>query len=230
MTNNRILLVEDQQDLWKMVKESFQHLNYQIIAAADKEQALFYLKNQSFDLVLLDIMLDGDNGLEILQFVRRQDQLIPIIMLSSLSDMATRKKSFSMGADDYLIKPYAQDEMVMRTKRAIERRDKNQPQNKFKSMIYMGSIKLDLDEQILFIKDTAIELRSKLYHILLLFMQNPNSIIKKHIFHNLIWQNELYDENSLTVHIHQLRKTLSSIENPRIVTVPKLGYKLEYKE
>lgn len=234
MTNTySILLVEDQEELWRTVEDSLSPLGYKMLFASNKDHALLQLKNHKINLILLDLKLGADSGIDILNFVRRQDQLIPVIILSSLSDLATRQKCFEIGADDYLVKPYMPEELVMRTQRALKRTQEMQPQeSSIKESISLGRLTLFLEDRTVEIDGQRQCLRTKLYQMLLLFMQNPNNTIKKEMFHSLLWQNELYDENSLNVHIHQLRKIIgnSKDQSPRIVTVPKLGYRLEHKE
>lgn len=211
-----------------MIEKIFQSSRFRVKACKGKDDALFYLKNDSIDLVLLDLILDDDDGKDILSFIRRQDSLTPVIILSSLFDMETRKKCFSLGADDYLVKPYVPEELLMRAERALERKNNSHRKEQLKDQIRIGPLLLNMDEQSLTLGEEFIPLRNKLYELLLLFMQNPNSTIRKETFHSILWKNELYDENSLNVHIHQLRKVLAAVDNPKIRTIPKVGYRMDF--
>lgn len=230
MILNKILLVEDNIELWDGVKKLLLDTPYSLICCSTVSDATQYLCNDQIDLVLLDLILNDENGKSVIKYIRRQNPLLPIIILSSLSDLETRKEVFTLGADDYLIKPYSSDELLMRIERSLERSRLNPTNETLKNCIKVGDLTLDLQDEKLIYNDESIVLRKKLYNILLLFMQNPNCVIRKETLHSIIWKDELLDENSISVHIHQLRKKISMIEDIEIVTVPKVGYRFYYKE
>jgi len=228
-----ILLIEDQVFYWDKIKDALSDSSKEIRTCSTLEEAFQILQNNQIDLLLLDLKLNGKNGMDLLKYVRRQNPLLPVIILSSLSDMETRKLCFEMGADDYIIKPILPGELKIRVNRALERSKHFPDANKQMSKeLVVGQLKLDLAEKVLYVNGKKRVLRNKLYDLLLLFMQNPNKVIKKEIFYRSVWKGEVFDENSLNVHIHQLRKLIGNegSMNPRIVTSPKVGYRLHLNE
>lgn len=220
----KILLVEDDLEISEMLTLVL-GLEYQIVPAYSGTEGLLQFASQRFDLVLLDIMLPGKTGLEVLLELRQTSQ-VPIIILTALQDKKMVTDYLLQGADDYMNKPFDNDELKARIAVQLRRSaDKSEPLviNQYKNVFLNGNLfQLTLGEE-------QIQLAKKEYLIFQLLVQNPNKIYTKGDLYEKVWGEAYYgDENTINVHISNLRKKLQKIdpETNYIETVWSIGVKL----
>lgn len=214
----KILLVEDDISIHNLIKELLIQENYEVIDAYSGTEAIFVLEKQSVDLILLDLMLPGLNGEEIITKIKS----IPIIVLSAKINNEDKINCLLNGANDYLTKPFNTEELLARIKVQLRI---NQKENK--SLIYKD-IKLLNDGHTLLFKDKKIHLTKTEYTILKQLLLSPKQVISKNQLLELISNDTLdCDENSLKVHISNIKKKIRVYTNDEYIeSIWGIGYKM----
>ncbi|WP_446899185.1 response regulator transcription factor [Clostridium sp. LBM24168] len=221
---NKILIVEDDPEINKMVQTLLGKNKYESAAAFSGTEALLLLEKESFDLILLDLMLPGLSGEEILVKINQQFQ-IPIICVSAKDDLDTKLGLIRDGADDYITKPFNNEELIVRIGAVLRRVNKGT--NIDRSNIFQfKDLILDSENHIVTVKGQPIELTMKEYSILELLISNPKKVFTKQNIFESIWSEEYVDERVVTVHVSNLRNKLSHGEE-YIKTVWGIGYKMQ---
>lgn len=215
-----ILVVEDDMDIHNLIKEVLEQENYNIIDAYSGTEALILLKNQRVDLILLDLMLPGLNGEEIVKEVKN----IPIIVISAKISQEDKINVLLNGANDYIVKPFDKNELLARVKVQL-RINEGKIDNKeiqFKDMI------LKEENHDIYIKEQKIHLTKTEYAILKQLLIHQNQVITKTKLLELLSYDTLdCDENSLKVHISNIRKKIRDItEEEYIESVWGIGFKI----
>lgn len=224
-----IYVIEDDKEINNLICETLKKESYNIIQSFDGEEALKKY-DKSYDLVILDLMIPYVDGIEVLRQIRLKSN-VPIIILSAKNDESDRVIGLSMGADDYMTKPFSLKELTARVKAQLRRyTDYNgNTENLNNEKLIYKDIKLDTMNYKVFKGEKELNLRPKEFEILKLFLSNKNRVFtKEQIFEN-VWNNEyLSDDNTVMVHIKRLRNKIE--DNPNkpsyIVTVWGIGYKL----
>lgn len=222
---SKILIVEDDPEINKMVQTLLRKNQYKVVSAFSGTEALLLLEKESFDLILLDLMLPGLCGEEIL--TKMNEQLhAPIICVSAKDDLKTKLGLIRDGADDYITKPFNNEELIVRIGAVLRRTNKGQTIKKTK-MFQFKDLILDSDNHIVTIDDEPIELTVKEYCILELLMSNPRKVFTKQNIFESVWSEEyVIDERAVTVHVSNLRNKLKHGE-VYIKTVWGIGYKMQ---
>ncbi|MCH3963400.1 MAG: response regulator transcription factor [Clostridium sp.] len=221
----KILIVEDDPEINKMLQTLLRKNKYTAEAAFSGTEALLLLGKESFDLILLDLMLPGLSGEEILTKINEQFP-IPIICVSAKDDLDTKLGLIRDGADDYITKPFNNEELIVRIGAVLRRVNKDTNIDKsnifqFKDMI------LDSENHIVTVKGQPIELTMKEYSILQLLISNPRKVFTKQNIFESVWSEEcIVDERVVTVHVSNLRNKLKHGE-VYIKTVWGIGYKMQ---
>ncbi len=221
-----ILLVEDNEELQKLIRIFLERGGYAVAAVSSAEEALSCLKEERVKLMLLDIMLPGMDGFAFCDKVRQENN-IPIIMLSALSEKEDKMNGFSLGADDYVEKPVDMDILLAKIGALMRRNYELRQQN---AVLYSGGIVIDKDAKQVTLDGKLLSMTVKEYELLLLFAENPRKVLRKEYLFNQIWGMDSFSENqTLTVHIKMLRdKIEKDPKQPRrIQTVWGVGYKYE---
>lgn len=221
-----ILLVEDQEELAELIKAFLEKGGYQVYWIDKGEAVANYLKQQGAKLIILDIMLPGIDGFAVCRKVREQ-QSIPILIISARSEKSDKLKGYELGADDYMEKP-VDPEILMAKVNALLKRSLYQMEEE--KVITSGEISIYKDSRKVYLKGKRIELNIKEYELLLLFVANVGKTLRKEYVFGHIWGMDSNSENqTLTVHIKMLRSKIE--ENPkepkRIKTVWGVGYRYE---
>lgn len=220
----KILVVEDDNEISKMLTTVLSS-EYQIIPAFSGTEGLLQFANQAFDLVLLDIMLLGKTGEEVLSEIREQSS-VPIIMLTALSDKKKVSEVLLKGSDDYISKPFDIDELKVRM--AVQlRRSHEKPQPS--AITQYKSIQLDADLFQIRLADQRLPLARKEFQIFQLLVENQNKIYTKADLYEKVWEEAYFgDENTVNVHISNLRKKLKLMDPSEeyIEAVWSIGIKL----
>nr|WP_173709324.1 response regulator transcription factor [Clostridium beijerinckii] len=222
-----ILVVEDDDEINNLISEALIKENYNIIQAFDGKQAIEKY-NKEYQLVILDLMLPYLDGIEVLRRIRELST-VPVIIISAKDEETDRIIGLSMGADDYMIKPFSVRELVARAKAQLRRYvDYNSIETK-DTILRHNDLKLDILNYKVLKNEQELSLRPKEFELLKLFMSNPSRVFTKAQLFNSVWDNEyLNDNNTVMVHIKRLRNKIEDNPNePKYIqTVWGIGYKL----
>lgn len=224
---NKVLLVEDDQEINKMEQALLGKYDYQVTAAYSGTEALLLVEREEFDIILLDLMLPGISGEEVLEQIRKIDN-VPIMCISAKDNMSDKLDVIRAGADDYITKPFNNEELLVRME-ALLRRSKKNSQNEGNNVITFKDIILDLDNHTATVLGNSIELTQKEYGILELLISNPKKVFTKDNIYESVWNEEyIPEDNTVNVHISNLRSKLNEYSKGinYIKTVWGIGFKL----
>ena len=221
----RLLLVEDEKQLSEALKHILTKNKYTVDAVYNGDDGLDYALTGVYDVIILDIMLPKLNGLEILKIIRKRKISTPVILLTAKGTVEDRILGLDLGADDYLPKPFAPEELLARL-RAITRRNSELIND---NILEFADIRLNLSTYEMVSNDTNITLTQKEFDILKYFMQRPKLVVSKDDLITKLWGFDAdIDHNNIEVYISFLRKKLSYIESDvKITTIRRVGYRLE---
>lgn len=224
-----ILVVEDDNDINQLLCSIIKKSNYIPQPAYSGTEALIYLKEKKWDLILLDLMLPGLSGEEVLDEIMSKS-VIPVIIISAKSEQQTKIKGLRSGADDFISKPFDIEEVSARIDSLLRRYKRTNATPKMNRLAHKD-IQLDLDAKTVFVNGTKLILTVREYEILTLLMTSPNKVFSKSNLFESVW-NEPYhgDDNTVNVHMSNLRNKLSKA-NPTeeyIETIWGMGYRLKF--
>lgn len=217
----KLLIVEDEPSIAALISMNLTRAGYQCKHVRDGEQAADLLEEESFDLILLDIMLPKINGYELMEYI--EPMQIPVIFITAKGSVKDKVYGLHLGADDYLVKPFALEELLARVESVLRRYHKGLE----KLSILDVTIHTNLHQVM--VKDTIVPLTNKEYDLLLFLVQNKNIALYRDTLYEKVWGEFSHDETrTLDLHIQRLRKKLHW--QKEIKTVYKIGYMLEVKE
>ena len=221
-----ILLVEDQEELNKLMSIFLEREGYRVRGVRSGEDALAFLEREQVRLIVLDVSLPEMDGFAVCARIRESSNT-PVLFLSARVDKEDKMNGFMQGADDYVEKPVDMDILCAKIG-ALMRRNYNLKQEN--TVIHSGGLSIDREAKQVYLDQKEIGLTAKEYELLLLFVENPNKTLHKEYLFNRIWGIDSFSENqTLTVHVKMLRdKIEEDPKNPRrIRTVWGIGYKYE---
>ena len=229
--NNKILIIEDDTAISEMVKNYLIKDGFLVTTAFDGEEGIVKYLNDDFDLIVLDLMMPKLDGMETMKLIRDKSS-IPILIMSAKDSDVDKAIGLGLGADDYITKPFSMIEISARIKAGIRRATKYSSNQKTEDNvpIKMGDLTVDLDNFLVIKYDQHIQLTSKEFEILKLFINNPNRVFTKAQIYSFVWKEEYYgDENVINVHMRRLREKIEDDpSNPQYIkTLWGIGYKLE---
>lgn len=224
----KILIVEDDEDINKLLKEILNKNGYNTVSAYTGREALLQLKFEEFDLVILDLMMPGITGEEVIIEIRKNFKL-PIVVVTAKIDKNTKINVLKMGADDFVKKPFDIDELLAQIEANIRRYCEFSEEKEKESLLTYGSLKLNTDTAEVKVNEEPIHLTSTEFEILKLLIRNPKKIFSKQNIYSSIWEDSyVYDENVINTHISNLRSKIKKIDNKdHIETVWGMGYRLK---
>lgn len=206
----KVLVVDDEKLIVKGIKFSLEQDDMTVDAAYDGETALDMIKANTYDVVLLDIMLPGLTGLEICQQVREFSN-VPIIMLTAKGDDMDKILGLEYGADDYITKPFNILEVKARIKAIIRRNVKKVQEPASSKVIEAGELKMDCESRRVYIADREVNLTAKEFDILLLLLTNPNKVYSRDALLKEIWGSDYVgDARTVDVHVRRLREKIET--------------------
>ncbi|GIN74589.1 putative transcriptional regulatory protein YcbL [Bacillus sp. J14TS2] len=225
-----ILLVEDDLEISKLVSSHLEEEHFTVLTAFDGEEALALLGKNKIDLILLDLMLPKLSGIDFLKQIRTTS-LMPVLIISAKGSDIDKALGLGFGADDYISKPFSMIELTARVHAAIRRATQyipteTQPKT---TLLQYKELSLDLNTFSAQIKDKSVQLTSKEFHTLKLFMKNQSRVFTKEQIYHFIWEADYYgNENVINVHIRRLREKIEDDpSNPNYIqTIWGIGYKL----
>jgi two-component system phosphate regulon response regulator PhoB len=223
----KILVVEDDVAIRDMLSFSLKQSGFDCDSASDAEQGLDYLKTQHPELILLDWMLPGIDGIEFIRRLRANENLadIPVIMLTAKGESEDLVKGLSVGADDYINKPFSPPELMARIKAVLRRCGSNEGEDT--QTLACGELVLDMKSHRVTVSDKRIELGPTEFRLLQFFMKNPERAYSRGQLLDYVWGDTVYiEERTVDVHIRRLRKALEPSGNDNLVqTVRGVGYR-----
>ena len=220
-----IYIVEDDQNIREIESFALKNSGYQTQDFANAKEFYRALKEMKPDAVLLDIMLPDEDGMEILQKLRKNPETkrMPVIMVTAKSTELDRVKGLDLGADDYIVKPFGVMELISRVK-ALLRRTMGEEQEK---MLRMGEILMDDERHLVFVGEKQCDLTFKEYELLRLFMTNRGIVLSRNLIMDRIWDmNCDVESRTLDVHLKTLRAKLGDSAH-HIKTIRNVGYRME---
>jgi DNA-binding response OmpR family regulator len=230
MTKEKILIVEDEKDLVRLIRHGLEKDKFQVSCARDAETGLKMVKEIKPDLILLDIMLPKMDGLEFLRSIRTQVS-IPIILLTAKRSEMDRILGLKLGADDYMVKPFSLGELQARIATHLRRHAAGKKSGEEKTSVSVGDISIDFERHETTIKGKVAYLAPKEFAILKLLIEANGKVLSREQLLQMIWGHDKdieIDTRTVDQHIARLRRKLRS-ESERISTVPNFGYQVKMK-
>jgi DNA-binding response OmpR family regulator len=227
--NSKILVVDDEKHILELARLYLTREGYEVEGLADGAQAVTRFGQLKPDLVILDIMLPGSDGLTICKEIRKQSQ-VPIIMLTARDEVTDKVVGLEVGADDYLTKPFHPQELVARAK-ALLRRAKIEPDQP--KLIRAANLEIDLERHEVRYGKERVQLRPKEFDLLTLLARHPGRVFQRSELLDLVWGYDFPGyTRTVDVHVQQLREKLAAakVTEPSIETVWGVGYRLELAE
>ena len=225
----RILLVEDESMLANLIARGLSSEGWTVEHVGNAECACVRLREEKFDVLVLDRMLPGMSGVELCELLRTEKNYIPILMLTALGEISDRVDGLGSGADDYLSKPFDFDELFARVS-ALGRRSRQYIQNEVVENLALGNLMFNPESLQVFQDKTSIELTVKERELLVFFMQNPNKAFAREDILDQVWGEDADPfSNIVDVYIGKLRRKIIS-DCVQLDTVRGSGYRMTYLE
>ncbi len=219
----KVLVVDDETLIREVILEYLKLENMEYKEASDGYQAIELVKNEEFDVVIMDIMMPKMDGYQAVKEIRKFSK-VPFIMLSARNEEYDKLTCFDIGVDDYVTKPFSPRELIARIKAVTKRNQKNQALYKFQGL------KVDVEAHEVFVDGMKLNLTPKEYDLLLYLIENKNIALTRENLLTNIWGYDFFgDDRTVDTHIKTLRNSLGKYRD-FIATVRKVGYKFEYKE
>ena len=219
---SKIMVVDDEMHIRELVRFYLDKAGFDTIEAANAEEALDIVENQYIDLAVVDIMMPGMDGFELVEQMRQYREF-PVIMLTAKSQSKDKLRGFSLGIDDYVTKPFDPDELMARVKTILKRYSINSS-----NVVKIGDVIFDGDKYEVRYQDQFIHLPLKQFELAFELAKNPNQIFTREQLIEKIWGMD-YDgfDRTVDVHIKRIRENLGHLPGFKVVTVRGLGYKIE---
>ncbi|MBP7216168.1 MAG: response regulator transcription factor [Candidatus Omnitrophica bacterium] len=229
--NKKILIVDDEKDIIKMLEYNLKKEGFRTIAAHDGAEALDKAASQHPDLIVLDLMLPEIDGLEVCKTLKKEEKTshVPIIMLTAKAQETDKIVGLELGADDYMTKPFSPNELIARIKAVLRRMKEEDAAH---DQITIGEMIIDFAKIAVFVKGKPVELTAKEFELLKTLVQAKGRVLSRDFLLDSIWGYDNAIEiqtRTVDVHITTLRKKLKSVAK-RIVTVKNYGYRFERDE
>ena len=228
MCKEHILVVEDDVDINNLISKTLEKRQYKITQAFSGSEALLQLSISEYSLILLDLMLPGISGEEIIKKIRNEKEM-PIIVISAKTSLKDKVNVLNIGADDYITKPFESEEIIARVNSNLRRYRKYKTETMLDKVYKFKNITLDEESREVKVNDTDIHLTGYEFDILSILIKNPDKVYSRESLYEQVWKNGYYGEdNSVNVHISNIRKKIKSVSKDEeyIKTVWGIGFKL----
>ena len=214
----KILIVEDDVNIAKMLEVTLSIGGYESERCDNGKKAVDLVTSQSYDLVLLDVMLPDMDGFKVIEYIDKEETAV--IFLTALQDVMDKVKGLKLCAEDYIVKPFETVELLARIEVVLRRKHKSN------NTIHYGDITMNIDEHTVKKGDDYVSLTPKEFDILAFFLQNQDIALTRERLLATVWGYEFMGETrTVDIHVQQIRKKMG-LHN-KLVTIPKLGYRLE---
>lgn len=223
MPKLKILVVDDEDRMRKIVHDFLVRAGYEVIEAADGEEAVdIFYENRDIALIILDVMMPKMDGWEVCREIRKESK-VPIIMLTAKSDERDELKGFDLGIDEYVTKPFSPRALVARVEAILRRTESSQAEDR----IELGGIVVDKSAHTVSVDGKPVELSFKEFELLTYFMENNGIALSREKILNNVWNYDYYgDARTIDTHVKKLRSKLGS-KGELIKTVWGMGYKFD---
>lgn len=228
MYKENILVVEDDVDINNLITKTLEKHDYKVTQAFSGSEALLQLSISEFKLILLDLMLPGISGEDIINKTRDKKE-IPIIVISAKTSLQDKVNVLNIGADDYIIKPFELEEVIARVNSLLRRYKKYEINTPSNEVYKFKNIMLEEETRKVKVKEKEIHLTGYEFDILSILIKHPNRVYSRESLYEQVWKNGYYGEdNSVNVHISNIRKKIKSVSDDEdyIKTVWGIGFKL----
>lgn len=216
-----VLVVEDDKNLKTLIIDNLKNNNYNTYEATNGEEALDALESNYVDLIISDIMMPNMDGFELIKELRRAEYNMPILIITAKGELRDKKQGFYLGADDYLVKPFNIEEMLIRVEALLRRSDKTSQRK-----IIIGDFEIDYDKMTVTRKNKVYNLAYKEFQLLYKFLSKPDTIFTRQELIEEIWGlDSESDYRTVDVHIKRIREKLGSINEFQIIAIRGVGYK-----
>ena len=223
-----VLLVEDDPQLGPMLKDSLELKNYRVDLESLGERALQLFQAEKYDVLLLDVVLPGMNGLDLAKEIRKSDYTTPILFMSAKDSDSDMIHAFCSGGDDYIIKPFSVSELAIRMYALLRRAKPASNGDDLPETLKFGIFTFDYPNRMLCSDKNQVNLTKKEADVLRMLAANVNNVVKREKVLTDVWgENDYFMGRSMDVYIARLRKKLSEDRNVSIVNVHRTGFKLE---
>jgi two-component system alkaline phosphatase synthesis response regulator PhoP len=220
----KVLLVDDEQDIVDLLKYNLEREGYHVLTALNGKDAIKLAKANRPDLIVLDIMMPGMDGVEVCTLLRQQQEFknTLITFLTARGEDYSQIAGFDAGADDYITKPVRPKVFVSKVKALLKRSSGDRPEGQ---ILESNGIKVNLEKVMVYVGEQELQLPKKEFELLVLLMSKPGKVFKREEIYNQIWGNELFvGDRTIDVHIRKLRE---KIGDDRIKTIKGIGYKFD---
>ncbi len=232
MNEAKILVVDDEPTLSEVISYNLRQAGYVTVTAADADEALRIFKEEKPDLILLDVMLPQGSGFDVCRLIRQQGSTVPIIMLTARIAESDRVLGFELGADDYILKPFATRELVARVKALLRRSRTTSDENLATDLLVSATLgmSIDTDKRTVSINGNDVKLSRKEFEVLALMVTHPGRVFERAVLLERIWGGEaVVDERTVDVHIRWLREKIEPEPSKpvHLLTLRGIGYKFQ---
>lgn len=225
MSNTKVLYVEDELFLGKIVKESLESRNYEVVMESDGAKATELFKKSKPDICVLDVMLPNKDGFTIADEIRELNEEVPIIFLTAKVQTEDVVKGFSAGGNDYIRKPFSMEELIVRIQNLLKNKQEGLPKS-IDGIAIMGRYNFQMNRQLLSNGKEEKKLSYRESELLKLLYENREKIIDRKDILNLLWGNDsFFNSRNLDVYITKLRSYLKEDPSLEIITIKGIGYR-----
>ncbi|TCJ04999.1 response regulator transcription factor [Cytobacillus praedii] len=228
MPNESILVVEDEEKIARLLEIELEYEGYTVTKAMDGLDALALCRKQDWDLILLDVMLPGLSGIELLRRIRAYDSHTPVLLLTAKSSVEDKVSGLDLGANDYITKPFQIEELLARVRAALRFKRKEQIEDET-DWLTLADLKLNEKTREVVRGEDAIELTPREFDLLVYFMHNKRQVLNRDQIIEAVWGYDfLGDTNVVDVYIRYVRKKIDAINKPTLIhTIRGVGYVLK---
>lgn len=227
--NNRVLIIEDDQDINDLLSEILLREGYEVTKAYSGSEGKLCINNNEYDLILLDLMLPGMTGESLIKEIRKT-KVMPIIVISAKTIKEDRINVLRLGADDFIAKPFDIEEVIARVEAQLRRYTKFSTDVSYNNDIKFKNLSLNKESHQVYVNNELINLTLREYNILELLLTNPKKVFTRGNIFESVWKSEfLGDDNTVNVHVSNLRSKLHNVDKDTeyIQTVWGIGFKLK---
>lgn len=228
MNKEKILIVEDDSDINGLLCKILEKEGFETISAYSGSEALLRLSMEQFDMMLLDLMIPGTSGEEVLRQLREEENEIPVLVLTAKASLEDKVSVLNLGADDYLTKPFENEEVVARVNARLRRFRKKSNTGKDEKKLQFKNLVLDKEARTCHVKGQEILLTVLEFDILTLLLEHPDKVYSKENIYQAVWKdNYIGEDSTVSVHVSNIRKKIAAVdEEEYIKTVWSIGFKL----
>lgn len=228
---SKIMLIDDDASLQVLIEQIVEREGYEFCCASNGEEGLAMLRQERPDFLILDVMLPDINGFEICERIREEGRKVPILFLSAKGDIVDKSIGFKAGADDYLVKPFQSEELLLRIGAHLRRKRRDAPEtlDKKRGTYQVGDLELLFGKYEVLLKGRPVALSSREFEVLELLASDPGNVFTRDQILSHVWEDkDMADPNSITVFIRKIREKIEKDPSkPRyLITVWRVGYKL----